>query len=74
MDMDTTINEIGKNAGIVWRTLEKEKLSWERLLEATTLHPLALSAAIGWLAREDKIVMEAEKGIMYFSLHPTWYF
>lgn len=74
MDMDTTYSEIGKNAGIVWRTLEKEKLPWERLLEATGLEELSLAAAIGWLARESKVVVEADKGVVYFSVQPTWYF
>lgn len=67
-------NEIGKNAGIVWRTLENERLSWETLVKATGLKPLELASAIGWLARENKIHIDAENGILFFSVQQMWYF
>lgn len=47
---------IGENAGIVWRTLYNSKMSWEELLKNTSLKPLELASAIGWLAREDKYI------------------
>ncbi len=68
------INNIGKNAGIVWRSLEKDKLSWEELIKSTGLKPLELSCAIGWLARENKIHNDYIDGILYFSVQPIWYF
>ena len=47
---------IGENAGIIWRTLEnKGRLSYDQLQAETELEPAAMFAAIGWLAREDKI-------------------
>mgnify|MGYP002508451514 CR=1 FL=1 len=59
---------IGENAGIVWRVLHNNKYSWEELVKATELNPLELAAAIGWLAREDKIRFSPEWGIMYLIL------
>lgn len=49
-------NQIGTNAGIVWNVL-KDNNHWEYkdLKAATGLSDRDLNAAIGWLAREDKI-------------------
>lgn len=49
-------NQIGTNAGIVWNVL-KDNNHWEYndLKVATGLSDRDLNAAIGWLAREDKI-------------------
>ncbi len=67
-------HQIGENAGIVWRALHNNKYSWEELVKNTTLHPLELACAIGWLAREDKIRFSPERGIMYFeTYHETYY-
>ena len=49
---------IGENAGIVWRALDNNTLSWEELVKSTELNPMELACAIGWLAREDKIDFE----------------
>lgn len=48
--------QIGTNAGIVWNIL-KDNAHWnyEDLKEASGLSDRDLNAAIGWLAREDKI-------------------
>lgn len=70
--MDTNI--IGANAGIVWRSLERDKLSWEELIKSTGLKPLRLACAIGWLARENKIHYDYIDGILYFSVQPIMYF
>lgn len=40
--------QIGENAGIVWRALHNNKCSWEELVKATGLNPLELATAIGW--------------------------
>ncbi len=47
---------IGLNAGVVWRLLSNNE-AWdrERLLRASGLSECELCAAIGWLAREDKV-------------------
>lgn len=67
---------IGKNAGIVWRTLhDHTTASMEDLVMLTGLNPIELACAIGWLAREDKIMAYARNGILYFELqfHETYY-
>lgn len=48
--------QIGVNAGIVWNIL-KDNAHWEyeELKKASGLSDRDLNAAIGWLAREDKI-------------------
>lgn len=56
-------SQIGTNAGIVWNVL-KDNCHWEytKLKEATGLSNRDLNAAIGWLAREDKIDFEIKEG------------
>ena len=50
---------IGNNAGKVWRLLDhNRKWEYNELKEATGLSDRDLNAAIGWLAREDKIQFE----------------
>lgn len=66
--------KIGESAGIVWRTLHNNKYSWKELVKATGLNPLELAAAIGWLAREDKISFLPERGIMYFEVYQERYY
>lgn len=46
---------IGENAGIVWRALHNNTFSWEELLRNTSLNPIELACAIGWLARETRL-------------------
>lgn len=65
---------IGENAGIVWRALHNNKCSWEELVKATGINPLDLGAAIGWLAREDKIRFSLERAIMYFEVYHECYY
>ncbi|WP_270290413.1 winged helix-turn-helix domain-containing protein [Bacteroides thetaiotaomicron] len=57
--MDT--NKIGEWAGIVWRLLSKEnrEMTFEEVMKATGLDERQLAGAIGWLAREDKIIFNA---------------
>lgn len=57
--MKTVIDEFGWNAGKVWKVLStKGPLKEESLLHSTRLKEDELWAAIGWLAREDKICRE----------------
>ncbi len=53
---------IGVNAGVVWRLLDNNR-RWEysELKAASGLSDRDLNAAIGWLAREDKIQFEVDK-------------
>lgn len=49
-------HQIGLNAGLIWRLLNNNK-QWNYcdLKKASGLSDKDLNAAIGWLAREDKI-------------------
>lgn len=48
--------EIGKNAGIVWETLNKlGNANLSKLKQSTKLSRTKLLLAIGWLLREEKI-------------------
>lgn len=54
--MSPIIDEFGKNAGIVWQTLnQKGPLSTTKLMNFTLLKEYQIQAAVGWLARENKI-------------------
>ncbi len=53
---------IGRNAGIVWNILsDGQKWSYEDLKRTANLSDRDLNAAIGWLAREDKILFETDQ-------------
>ncbi|MGM9709910.1 MAG: winged helix-turn-helix domain-containing protein [Prevotella sp.] len=65
---------IGKNAGIVWRVLNDRKSTWEELVKSSGLKPLEIAAAIGWLAREDKINMSIQDGLMSFDVYHECYY
>lgn len=56
-------NSIGNNAGIVWRLLngKQGRMRYEELKRESGLSDRELNAAIGWLAREDKILFEMNK-------------
>jgi hypothetical protein len=69
-------NMIGKNAGVVWRKLRDNKTaSMKELVELTGLNPTNLAFAIGWLARENKIMIYSRNDTLYFELlfHETYY-
>lgn len=52
---------IGMNAGAVWNALnEAQVLGSKQLKKVTNLKDKELYAAIGWLARENKIVIAAD--------------
>jgi len=54
--MSPIIAEFGQNAGKVWQVLnEKGPLSEIKLINTTFLNEHQLCAAVGWLARENKI-------------------
>lgn len=64
---------IGNNAGIVWKLLnEGRRWKYEDLKAASGLSDRDLNAAIGWLAREDKIYFETDVNAteyLYLSLN-----
>ena len=54
------IETIGSNAGLVWNALDAENnQTLKSLKKATKLKDKEIYAALGWLAREGKINMEA---------------
>ena len=69
-------NQIGTNAGVVWTTLNasNSKLSINDLQDKTQLTEVDILIAVGWLAREGKVVIFDEGGIMYFSTYHEMYY
>jgi hypothetical protein len=54
--------EIGKTAGAIWQALSTQgELSLTRLKNQVKARAPVFDLAIGWLAREDQIVIPAEK-------------
>ena len=68
--------EIGKNAGVVWRTLhdKESEMSFGALSEATRLSNTELAAAIGWLSRENKIIVKDTNNDFYFTVYKECYY
>lgn len=64
-------NQIGTNAGIIWRTLNASntKMSINDLQSNTRLSEIDILMAIGWLAREGQILIIEERGIKYFLIY-----
>ncbi|WP_289289767.1 winged helix-turn-helix domain-containing protein [uncultured Muribaculum sp.] len=62
------IDTIGTNAGSVWNALnEADALGLKQIKKITKLKDKELYAALGWLAREGKILIaegEDEKGLI----------
>ena len=55
-------HQIGLNAGVVWRLLnDNKRWSYCELKKASGLADRDLNAAIGWLAREDKIDIDCDR-------------
>ena len=54
--MINTIEQFGRNAGIVWSLLSEDgPLAIDEIVERTHLRMYEAEIAIGWLARENKI-------------------
>lgn len=65
------IDTIGTNAGSVWNALnEADALGLKQIKKITKLKDKELYAAIGWLAREDKLLIaeDAENKDLIISL------
>jgi len=57
--MINTIKQFGRNAGRIWEMLDAcGPLSESQLMEFTSLRPYEFYVAVGWLARENKIVKD----------------
>ena len=60
---------IGSKAGKVWRILnEKGELSMFTLCHELGLTFEDVAIAIGWLARENKILLRKKEGMLYASI------
>lgn len=67
-------NEIGFNAGKVWQLLSNnQRWTYNALKSASGLDDLELGAAIGWLAREDKIEIYQNDDDLYLYLYANIY-
>ena len=63
------MNQIGHGAGAVWKYLtEHSEAKPTEIKKALKLTDEVLWMAIGWLAREDKIVFKGNGKALYVSL------
>ncbi len=64
------IEIIGTNAGLVWNVLhENGQLSVKAVKKATKIKSEKdVYAALGWLAKEGKLVFEEKEGELFVSL------
>lgn len=64
-------SQIGLNAGIVWQTIKKNSTDTEiyTVLKKCKLDKDDFHMALGWLAREEKIIFSMEKGKLYVFLN-----
>jgi len=61
--------KIGSDAGLVWKVLDAQgEKSVKELKKATKLVDKEIYAAIGWLAREEKLVFKQEEEDLFLSL------
>jgi hypothetical protein len=61
--------KIGNDAGRVWNVLnEGETKSVKELKKLTKLNDKEIYAAIGWLAREEKLNFDPQETDLYLSL------
>jgi hypothetical protein len=53
-------NRIGENAGLVWKTISAsgKTMGYKALKKTLKLTDKDLFAALGWLAREDKVYFD----------------
>lgn len=66
-----TQEQIGSAAGVIWHALEsKGELSQTDLREQVGVSPPIFDWAIGWLAREHKVVINQTKGYFVIRLTP----
>ncbi|MDR0830979.1 MAG: winged helix-turn-helix domain-containing protein [Prevotellaceae bacterium] len=62
--------KIGTNAGLVWEKLSElgGNADLKAIKKATKLAEKDLYAALGWLAREDKVVFKDNNGETFVGL------
>ncbi|MBD5238941.1 MAG: winged helix-turn-helix domain-containing protein [Bacteroidales bacterium] len=52
-----TVEQIGTNAGEVWKAISEGNTSIKAIKKATKLKEKEIFAAVGWLAREGKVTL-----------------
>ncbi len=64
------IERIGENAGKVWRNLNENRgeISIQELSRKMNLSAIDIAVAVGWLAKENNIVIK-RKGYLLFVSH-----
>ena len=61
--------KIGYDAGNVWKVLDAQgNKSVKELKKVTKLNDKEIYAAIGWLAREEKLIFQQEEIDLFISL------
>jgi len=61
--------KIGSDAGAVWKELDGQgPKSVKELKKATKLTDKEIYAAIGWLAREEKLAFHEDENDLFISL------
>ncbi|HQB69442.1 MAG TPA: winged helix-turn-helix domain-containing protein [Paludibacteraceae bacterium] len=60
--------KIGMNAGVVWNALNEGPKELKALKKATKLTEKDLYAALGWLAREEKVAFAENETEVVVSL------
>lgn len=61
--------KIGTDAGYLWNVLdEKGTKTVKELKKLTKLNDKEIYAAIGWLAREEKLIFDQQDADLYLSL------
>ena len=67
---------IGNNAGIIWRALNQneKEMTLEDLMKATGLSLTETATAIGWLARENKIIFNESNEVTLLTVYRECYY
>ena len=73
---DVLVAAVGETAGRVWRLLNADgEMTLARLGKELSERPERIAMAIGWLAREDKVVLTAKGNTTRVALKeraPNW--
>jgi len=69
LEPETLVAHIGKTAGKVWHVLtENGRMTLPKLAKAVGGSRDTVMQAVGWLAREDKVVIEDQGRNRFISL------
>jgi hypothetical protein len=62
------VEKIGTDAGLVWNALVNGELNLKAVKKATKLNEKDMHLALGWLAREGKILFSENDGEVFVKL------